>query len=100
MKDSLGGTAKTLMFVNVSPSVYNEAESKNSLEYAIRVKKIKNKVTKNVETKASSNLKRALVQLESMLDKYKEALLKSDMAHEAAELEEQMKLIEGFDSLQ
>ena len=42
LKDSLGGTAKTLMFVNASPSIYNEAETKNSLEYATRVKKIKN----------------------------------------------------------
>jgi len=42
MKDSLGGTAKTLMFVNCSPSLYNEPETKNSLDYAVRVKKIKN----------------------------------------------------------
>ena len=42
MKDSLGGTAKTLMFVNVSPSVYNQQESINSMDYATRVKKIKN----------------------------------------------------------
>lgn len=87
MKDSLGGTAKTLMFVNVSPSAYNEAESKNSLEYATRVKKIKNKVVKNVETKAASNLKTTLVQLESILDKYKEVILKSNMSGEIAELE-------------
>lgn len=51
MKDSLGGTAKTLMFVNCSPSVYNEPETKNSLDYATRVKKIKNNVNKNVESK-------------------------------------------------
>ena len=44
LRDSLGGTAKTLMFVNASPSIYNEAETKNSLEYATRVKKIKNSV--------------------------------------------------------
>ena len=50
MKDSLGGSAKTLMFVNCSPSVYNEAETKNSLDYAQRVKKIKNNVNKNIET--------------------------------------------------
>jgi hypothetical protein len=49
MKDSLGGTAKTLMFVNCSPSVYNEAETKNSLDYATRVKKIKNQVGKMTE---------------------------------------------------
>jgi DNA-binding transcriptional regulator GbsR (MarR family) len=51
MKDSLGGTAKTLMFVNCSPSAYNESETKNSLDYAVRVKKIKNNVNKNVESK-------------------------------------------------
>jgi hypothetical protein len=50
MKDSIGGTAKTLMFVNCSPSIYNEAETKNSLDYATRVKKIKNNVGKNVDS--------------------------------------------------
>lgn len=60
MKDSLGGTAKTLMFVNCSPSVYNEAETKNSLDYATRVKKIKNNVTKNVETKETLKLKKCI----------------------------------------
>lgn len=57
MKDSLGGTAKTLMFVNASPSVYNEMETKNALDYAQRVKMIKNIVGKNVETKETSALK-------------------------------------------
>lgn len=38
MQDSLGGNAKTLMFVNCSPSIYNKDETKNSLEYAKRVK--------------------------------------------------------------
>jgi len=38
MQDSLGGNAKTLMFVNCSPSVYNKEETKNSLTYATRVK--------------------------------------------------------------
>jgi hypothetical protein len=42
MQDSLGGNAKTLMFVNASPSVYNREETKNSLTYATRVKQIKN----------------------------------------------------------
>lgn len=62
MKDSLGGNSKTLMFVNVSPSNYNESESKNSLEYAARVKKIKKKdVTKNIESKAQSLLKDVVI---------------------------------------
>jgi hypothetical protein len=51
MQDSLGGNSKTLMFVNVSPSVYNKDETKNSLEYAKRVKEIKNNPTQNIESK-------------------------------------------------
>ena len=39
------------MFVNCSPSIFNELETKNSLEYAKRVKEIKNNPTKNLETK-------------------------------------------------
>lgn len=86
MKDSLGGTAKTLMFVNVSPSAYNESESKNSMDYAQRVKKIKNKVNKNVETKEATMLKTTVIKLESLIDRYKEIILKSNMAGELAQL--------------
>ena len=64
MKDSLGGTAKTLMFVNCSPSVYNEPETKNSLDYATRVKKIKNNVNKNIESKEAAKLKGTIGLLE------------------------------------
>jgi hypothetical protein len=42
MSDSLGGNAKTLMFVNVSPAESNLDESQNSLTYATRVRTIKN----------------------------------------------------------
>lgn len=52
------------MFVNCSPSVYNETETKGSLEYATRVKKIKNTVSKGVETKETKQLKRALNKVE------------------------------------
>ena len=38
----MGGNAKTLMFVNCSPSIYNKLETMNTLEYAKRVKQIKN----------------------------------------------------------
>jgi hypothetical protein len=68
MKDSLGGTAKTLMFVNCSPSVYNEAETKNSLDYALRVKKIKNNVSKSIETKESLRLKGVLQLIEQQIE--------------------------------
>ena len=78
MRDSLGGTAKTLMFVNVSPSCYNEAESNNSMDYATRVKKIKNNVNKNVETTIGIMLKKQINDLEKALDGMKDLLLLSD----------------------
>lgn len=64
MKDSLGGTAKTLMFVNCSPSVYNTAETKNSLRYAEQAKKIVNKVTKGLESKEAAKYKATISMLE------------------------------------
>jgi hypothetical protein len=82
MKDSLGGSAKTLMFVNVSPSVYNESESKNSMDYATRVKKIKNKVTKNVETILAALLKKTISDQDIVIQKLKEVIQKSNMSAE------------------
>merc|ERR1719311_877588 len=38
MQDSLGGTAKTLMFVNVSPASSNTDETVQSLKYASRAR--------------------------------------------------------------
>lgn len=46
MQDSLGGNAKTLMFVNFSPADYNADETVTSLNYAARVKKIVNNASK------------------------------------------------------
>lgn len=46
MQDSLGGNAKTLMFVNFSPADYNSDETVTSLSYATRVKKIVNNAAK------------------------------------------------------
>eukprot|EP01025_Chloroclados_australasicus_P032418 TRINITY_DN32899_c0_g1_i1.p1 TRINITY_DN32899_c0_g1~~TRINITY_DN32899_c0_g1_i1.p1 ORF type:complete len:1110 (-),score=97.44 TRINITY_DN32899_c0_g1_i1:611-3745(-) len=60
MSDSLGGNAKTLMFVNVSPSMSNLDESANSLAYAQRVKSIKNKPQKNEVNKYTQHLKREI----------------------------------------
>ena len=55
MEDSVGGTAKTLMFVNVSPADYNTEETVTSLKYASRVKLIKNDASKNVENRELAN---------------------------------------------
>jgi hypothetical protein len=57
MQDSLGGNAKTLMFVNVSPADYNTEETINSLKYARRVKLITNDAKKNADNKEIARLK-------------------------------------------
>jgi hypothetical protein len=44
MSDSIGGNAKTLMFVNTSPADYNSPESNSSLQFASRCKDITNSV--------------------------------------------------------
>jgi len=74
LKDSLGGTAKTLMFVNCSPSIYNESESKSSLEFAERVKKVKNKASKNVDTKESKKFKAVIEVYGNTLDAMKDLI--------------------------
>jgi hypothetical protein len=48
MSDSLGGNAKTLMIVCVSPSVSNVEESFSSLQFATRAKTITNNPVKSV----------------------------------------------------
>jgi hypothetical protein len=53
MQDSLGGTAKTLMFVNVSPSSSNVDETVNSLKYASRARCIENDVQLQPARKSS-----------------------------------------------
>merc|ERR1712048_449246 len=46
MRDALGGTAKTLMFVNCSPAASNTDETINALKWAARAKKITKEVKK------------------------------------------------------
>ncbi|KAK7484015.1 hypothetical protein BaRGS_00024750, partial [Batillaria attramentaria] len=57
MQDSLGGNAKTLMFVNISPADYNADETVISLTYASRVKLITNDASKNADNKEINRLK-------------------------------------------
>jgi hypothetical protein len=63
MRDCLGGNAKTLMFVNISPADYNASETFSSLNFAQRCKKVKNKAAASVESAAVKKLKKQLQQL-------------------------------------
>lgn len=58
MSDSLGGNAKTLMFVNVSPSNLNIDETQNSLQYATRVRTIKNDPNRHAWNREMQRLKK------------------------------------------
>ena len=49
LSDSLGGNAKTLMFVNVSPTNSNLSETTKSLLYGVRARDIQNAASKNVQ---------------------------------------------------
>merc|ERR1719382_875490 len=63
MQDSLGGTAKTLMFVNCSPASSNAEETFMSLKYASRAKKITNIVKKNADSKEVARLKQVIAMM-------------------------------------
>ncbi|KAG9154693.1 hypothetical protein Leryth_019043 [Lithospermum erythrorhizon] len=60
MSDSLGGNAKTLMFVNLSPAESNLDETYNSLLYASRVRSIVNDPSRNVSSKEVARLKKQI----------------------------------------
>ena len=65
MQDSLGGNAKTLMFVNISPSLSEFNESNSSLKYAALVKTIKNDASSDQESKQITKLKEIIRKLRS-----------------------------------
>eukprot|EP01039_Chlorochromonas_danica_P003382 gene3382-3707_t len=65
MQDSLGGNAKTLMFVNFSPADYNADETSTSLMYASRVKKIVNNASKQAESEEVARLKAMIRRLQA-----------------------------------
>jgi kinesin family protein C2/C3 len=65
MQDSLGGNAKTLMFVNFSPADYNCDETYTSLQYAAKVKKIVNNASKQAESEEVARLKAIIKRLQS-----------------------------------
>merc|ERR1719253_2019702 len=67
MQDVLGGNAKTLMFVNASPSTYNMPETFLSLVYASTAREIKNDVKAQTDSKQVSRLNERIANLEGAL---------------------------------
>ncbi|RYH20701.1 hypothetical protein EON65_22695 [archaeon] len=65
MSDSIGGNAKTLMFVNTSPADYNAPESNSSLAFASRCKDVTNAVAAapGVQAAQINALKKELAKL-------------------------------------
>ncbi|XP_054611021.1 kinesin family member 4 isoform X2 [Dunckerocampus dactyliophorus] len=69
LQDSLGGNSHTLMIACVSPADSNMEETINTLRYADRARKIKNKPVVNVDPRAAemSRLKQQVQELQVML---------------------------------
>jgi len=63
MSDSIGGNAKTLMFVCCSPADYNRSESANSLDFAKRCKDVKNYSQGSDQTAQLLQMKKELARL-------------------------------------
>ena len=57
------------MIVNVSPLTTDADESKNSLDYASRVKNVTNEASKSLETQAITKLKKEIEKLKRELGK-------------------------------
>eukprot|EP00826_Nyctotherus_ovalis_P038001 TRINITY_DN3520_c0_g1_i13.p1 TRINITY_DN3520_c0_g1~~TRINITY_DN3520_c0_g1_i13.p1 ORF type:complete len:748 (-),score=180.01 TRINITY_DN3520_c0_g1_i13:240-2483(-) len=76
LKDSLGGNAKTIMIACVSPYYYEETV--NTLNYAERAKKIKNKVCRHIKER------------EPDIEKYKKII--ESLKSEIAELKEKLQV--------
>ncbi|KAL0994127.1 hypothetical protein UPYG_G00118050 [Umbra pygmaea] len=69
LQDSLGGNSHTLMIACVSPADSNIEETLNTLRYADRARKIKNKPVVNVDPRAAEmkHLKQQVQELQVML---------------------------------
>jgi len=63
MQDSLGGTAKTLMFVNCSPANSNSEETLMSLKWASRARQITNDVKRHADSREVARLKQVIAMM-------------------------------------
>lgn len=68
LQDSLGGTARTVLIICVSPSLFNDAETLSSLRFGIRAKGIQNSVQANVVRRTPEQLAKALAAAQAELE--------------------------------
>ena len=97
LSDSLGGTASTLMCCNLAPGSDHYFETLSSLEFAKRVKKVKNTVTLRTEKLSQKEAKAMVseadqlrIQMEQMKQEHEQTLQKSH--HKAQASDAQIEL--------
>ncbi|CAG9329184.1 unnamed protein product [Blepharisma stoltei] len=77
MRDSIGGSAKTLMIVNISPAHFNRDETQISLYYGAKAKQVTNEPLKNIETKETIKFNQELMEIAKERDEYKTILMQN-----------------------
>lgn len=93
LADSLGGNTKTVMIANIGPSEYNYDESLNTLWYADRAKRIKNKPIINEDPK-DAQLRQYQEEIEKLRSQL-QAIGKGDLSQlTAIEREEKIVYVE------
>eukprot|EP00057_Strongylocentrotus_purpuratus_P001137 XP_001194601.2 PREDICTED: kinesin-like protein KIF19 [Strongylocentrotus purpuratus] len=108
LKDSLGGNCYTVMIANISPADYLFEESKNTLLYADRAKKIKLKVKPNQMnvnyhiaqyTNIITELKQEIERLKGKIADRQTDALKAQTSHSGPELSATQQSREEMDHL-
>jgi len=83
MQDSIGGTAKTLMFVNCSPASSNSEESTMSLKWASRARQITNDVKRNADSKEVARLKQVIAMMSQAQNASEDQAQQKDQSDDA-----------------
>ncbi|XP_064401804.1 kinesin heavy chain-like isoform X2 [Halichondria panicea] len=94
LQESLGGNARTTLIICASPSSYNTAETKSTLQFGDRAKTIKNHVAMNVELTAEEwrrryeKQKEANQKLKTLVEKYEGELSRWRVGESVPEAEQ------------
>ncbi|PRW56939.1 kinesin [Chlorella sorokiniana] len=71
LQDSLGGTARTVLIICCSPSLFNDAETLSSLRFGVRAKGIQNSVQANAVRRTPEQLAKALAAAQAEVEALK-----------------------------